>query len=58
MKECPGKCRLWFASDANYCEKCGMKLVPTYKCKKCGREMSPTDGNYCRNCGEKRAATI
>lgn len=50
-KHCP-KCGEICGDGADYCEKCGAKLLKSKKCKDCGMQ-NEDDAEYCINCGKK-----
>ena len=43
--------------ELKFCVKCGQKLTPCPKCKKCGNALLPGD-NHCGGCGLPRGQAL
>ncbi len=50
-KHCP-KCGEIFGETADYCEKCGARLLKSKRCTAC-QSQNEEDAEYCTNCGKK-----
>lgn len=44
-------------TQAEFCNKCGKKMIPMPRCKNCQRKIWPHD-KFCRGCGTDRKSAI